>query len=71
MKWRGQSSNDVNISDMFARNALAAAIDKGFDINVKLPLWAPYVKVNNEEVCVCNEINLYTYWQGFNYAEKI
>ena len=41
-----------------------------FNHNDNLPLWAPYVKINNEMVCVCNEINLYSYWQGFHYAEK-
>ena len=30
-KWRGENSNDPKIIDMWARNALARAIDEGFD----------------------------------------
>ena len=34
--------------------------------NTKVDLWAPVV---NSKM-ICNEINLYTYWQGFKYAER-
>ena len=33
--------------------------------------WAPYVKINNKMTCICEEINLWTYWQGLGYAEKV
>ena len=32
--------------------------------------WALNMEVNGKEVCICNEINLWTYWQGLGYAEK-
>jgi len=32
----------------------------------KVKLWAPYIDGEN----ICQEINLYTYWQGLGYAEK-
>lgn len=35
-------------------------------INNEIKLWAPYINGEN----ICQEINLYTYWQGLSYAEK-
>lgn len=55
-----------NTTDMWARNALSKAIACGFDPNAEVNLFAPTVNGMN----ICNEINLYTYWQGFGYAKK-
>ena len=51
---------------MWAKNALSKAIACGFDPNDALALFAPTVNGVN----ICEEINLYTYWQGFGYAKK-
>ena len=56
-----------NTTDMWARNALSKAIACGFDPNDALALFAPVVNGVN----ICDEINLYTYWQGFGYAEHL
>ena len=40
------------------------------DTNIPPQFWAPYVKINDKMTCICNEINLYTYWQGLGYADK-
>lgn len=55
-----------NTTDMWARNALSKAIACGFDPKDDLALFAPTINGVN----ICNEINLYTYWQGFGYAER-
>ena len=60
-----QTSKD-NTTDMWARNALSKAIACGFDPKDSLALFAPTV----DGVNICDEINLYTYWQGFGYAKK-
>lgn len=65
--------NNPAIYDMRAKEALRIAIENGFnpfDVVTKkdppVELFAPVV--NGEHIC--QEINLYTYWQGFGYAEK-
>lgn len=59
-------TNKDTTTDMWARNALSKAIACGFDPNNAVALFAPTVNGVN----VCEEINLYTYWQGFGYAKK-
>ena len=66
--------NNAGIYEMRAKETLRIAIEHGFDpFNVVtkkdslVELFAPVVNGEN----ICHEINLYTYWQGFNYAEKI
>ena len=41
------------------------------DSSLSDKFWAPYVKINNKMTCICEEINLWTYWQGLGYAEKV
>lgn len=64
LKWTITTKD--NTTDMWARNALSKAIACGFDPNKDVNLFAPTINGVN----ICNEINLYTYWQGFGYAEK-
>lgn len=40
------------------------------DNSITSQFWSPYLKIDDEMTCICNEINLYTYWQGLGYAEK-
>ena len=41
------------------------------DTNIPTQYKSPYMKVNENLTCICEkEINLWTYWQGFGYAEK-
>ena len=65
--------NHAGIYEMRAKEALRIAIEDGFDPfnfvtkkDAPVELFAPVVNDEN----ICHEINLYTYWQGFNYAEK-
>ena len=64
IKWN--ENDNPNINDMWARNALSKVIACGFDPNDAVALFAPTV----DGVNICEEINLYTYWQGFGYAKK-
>ena len=57
---------DSGINYMRAKMALNTAIACGFDSNDPVALFAPVVNGVN----ICNEINLYTYWQGFGYANN-
>ena len=69
-----QKNDEPKTNLMWAINALRNAITDGFEFkkvieknfNSPVALWAPVV--NKEHIC--QEINLYTYWQGFGYAEK-
>ena len=69
-----QKNDEPKTKRMWAINAFANALEDGFDLNKvadenflsPLPLWAPVV---NKEI-ICQEINLYTYWQGFGYAKN-
>lgn len=60
-----ECATDAGINYMRAKMALNTAIACGFDPNAPVALFAPVVNGVN----ICNEINLYTYWQGFGYAE--
>ena len=51
------------VSDMQKKYPI---IDKSVSSEAAVDLWVPFV---NGEM-ICHEINLYTYWQGFKYAEK-
>lgn len=64
LKWTITTKD--NTTDMWARNALSKAIACGFDPNTEVNLFASTINGVN----ICNEINLYTYWQGFGYAKK-
>ena len=59
-------NSNLNINDMWARNALSRAIAGGFEPNSDVNLFASVV----DGVNICDEINLYTYWQGFGYAKR-
>ena len=68
-----QKTDNQNINLMWAKNSLANAIEDGFDFKTaaeknsgKVKLWSPVVDKEN----ICQEINLYTYWQGLDYAKK-
>ncbi|MBR1805280.1 MAG: hypothetical protein IJ774_02710, partial [Selenomonadaceae bacterium] len=63
-KW--EESTDADINDKRARESLAIAVANGFDPKDAVALFAPTVGGGN----ICNEINLYTYQQGFGYAKK-
>ncbi len=62
-----ECASDKGINYMRAKMALNTAIACGFDPNDVLALFAPVVNGIN----ICDEINLYTYWQGFDYAERM
>ena len=59
-----ETDNGINV--MRAKMALNTAIACGFDPKNPVALFAPTVNGVN----ICNEINLYTYWQGFGYANN-
>jgi len=67
-------TSDEKTTRMWAINSLANAIADGFDcekaveknLDSAVPLWSAVVDKKN----ICQEINLYTYWQGLGYAEK-
>lgn len=63
-KW--EKSDDTDLNDERARESLTIAIANGFDPKAPVALFAPVVNGVN----ICNEINLYTYWQGFGYAKR-
>ena len=65
IRWN-ECVTDNGINVMRAKMALSKAIASGFDPNTEVNLFAPTINGVN----ICNEINLYTYWQGFSYAEK-
>lgn len=63
-KWEKSDNTDLN--DERARESLTIAIANGYDLKDPVALFAPVV----DGVNICDEINLYTYWQGFGYAQK-
>ncbi|MBR4152388.1 MAG: hypothetical protein IKT98_05460 [Selenomonadaceae bacterium] len=63
-KWEKSDNTDLN--DERARESLTIAIANGYKLEDPVALFAPVVNGVN----ICDEINLYTYWQGFGYAQK-
>ena len=67
-----EQNKNPQIYEMRAKEALRIAVENGFDPfnvvtkNDPVELFAPVL--NGETVC--QEINLYTYWQGFGYAKN-
>ena len=61
-----ECTTDEGINYMRAKMALNTAIACGFDPKDPVALFAPTI----DGVNICNEINLYTYWQGFGYAKR-
>lgn len=59
-------STDERINIMRASMALSKAVACGFDPKAPVALFAPTV----DGINICDEINLYTYWQGFGYAKN-
>ena len=63
-KW--EESIDEALNYKRALDSLTLSIANGYDPKDPVALFAPVL--NGETVC--QEFNLYTYWQGFGYAEK-
>ena len=63
-KW--EESTDEALNYKRALDSLTLSIANGYDPKDPVALFAPVL--NGETVC--QEFNLYTYWQGFGYAEK-
>lgn len=71
--WPTNSKGDKAIYEMRAKEALRIAIENGFNPfdfvtknDLPVELFRPSVNGKN----ICEEINLYTYWQGFGYAKN-
>ena len=71
LTWR--KTNEPKTKRMWAIYALSVAIENGFNPFDVVTKKAPPVELFASEIDgenICQEINLYTYWQGLGYAEK-